>query len=210
MEQQEAERDRISRMRQNVREAVLRRAQELSPTRKLAHSLSVPPASTTQPPPITAAASKPQRSSSTSRINARGRLDLPPCERRSSQAKAPDAGGSVQSSPKGYHKFTERLQAYMRSQSLKQPLELISNGAVTKEDRKQRYVHLFGDFTTCITGTTSSTIAFVHHVGCIEELIQRHTSTSRLVAACSDEGSSVFAAKSNGELVLSVGSQAPE
>eukprot|EP00892_Ulva_mutabilis_P008450 jgi/Ulvmu1/5978/UM026_0102.1 len=137
MEQEEAERDRIHRMRRNAREAVVRRAQELSPTRKLSHSLSVPPASTTRTPPIAGKAIKPQRSSSTSRISTRVPVDLPPCDRRSSQVKAIETG-IHQSPPKGYHKFTERLQAYIRSQSHKQPLELISSGAVTKEDRRQR------------------------------------------------------------------------
>lgn len=123
-------------MRRNAREAVARRAQELSPNRKLSHSLSVPPTSTTPTPPITVTARKQKRSSSTSRITPQGSLDLPPCERAVQNAQEP----APHSPPKGYHKYTERLQAYIRSQSLKQPLEQISSGAVTKEDRKQRCV----------------------------------------------------------------------
>lgn len=137
MEQEEAERARVTRMRRTAREAVVRRAQELSPTRKLSHSLSVPPTSTTQTPPIAGNPRRQQRSSSTSRITHKGSLDLPPCERAGTKS---DESTAPQSPPKGYHKYTERLQAYIRSQTLKQPLELISSGAVTKEDRKQRYV----------------------------------------------------------------------
>lgn len=135
MEQEEAERARVNRMRRTAREAVARRAQELSPTRKLSHSLSVPPTSTTQTPPIAGNPRRQQRSSSTSRITHKGSLDLPPCDRAGTKS---DESTAPQSPPKGYHKYTERLQAYIRSQSLKQPLELISSGAVTKEDRKQR------------------------------------------------------------------------
>ena len=41
--------------------------------------------------------------------------------------------------PKGYRSHTERLQSFIRDQQRKHPLEMISSGAVTKEDRKQRY-----------------------------------------------------------------------
>lgn len=149
-------------MRRNAREAVVRRAQELSPTRKLSHSVSVPPVSTRQTQPVTSNADKPQRSSSTSRINARGSLDLPPCERALPSVKAQESNSTSTSPPKGYHKFTERLQSYIRSQSHKQPLELISSGAVTKEDRRQRCAHLSMEAST----TYEQALLSTRHTSC--------------------------------------------
>lgn len=56
--------------------------------------------------------------------------------------------------PKGYRSHTERLQSFIRDQQRKHPLEMISSGAVTKEDRKQRFVpvKLFPAIVRCSFG----------------------------------------------------------
>ena len=60
------------------------------------------------------------------------------CSKSSSPEKPRFGPSRISERPKGYRSHTERLQSFIRDQQRKHPLEMISSGAVTKEDRKQR------------------------------------------------------------------------
>lgn len=156
------ENERVSRMRQRARHAVARLSSQVSQSRAnseaAADSVTVP-----TPPKLRATTGNGNRSSSTSRLpdstpSSAGESGHLPRYRRSTGAIREAAQGDLDrrststspekprfsqsptsERPKGYQSHTERLQSFIREQQRKHPLEMISSGAVTKEDRRQRF-----------------------------------------------------------------------
>jgi hypothetical protein len=157
LQQQAAEQEleRVTRLRQKARHAVARLSQKAAG--------AVDESGTSPQTSMQASYKHVNRSSSTSRLPDRvtlhsGETGQLPKYRHSTGATrglsraASDGENSKSTSPekhrfsqsptaeppKGYRSHTERLQSFMRDQQRKQPIELISCGAVTKEDKKQR------------------------------------------------------------------------
>lgn len=186
--------ERVSRMRQKARHAVARISSQNAPSRGEGAEDIVPSPHKTE----RATSRDMNRSSSTSRLpdsapGSRGEAQQLPRYRKStgtirevhsdadrSKSTSPEKARISQlptsERPKGYRSHTERLQSFIREQQRKHPLEMISSGAVTNEDRKQRYVPTI--MTHNYPQTTLAACSFGYQSHFIAERYTMQTQTS--------------------------------